>query len=326
MDSIEPPAPGDPPVAERFERAVRAIIDGDLAVLEEMLRAHPELVRARSRSAHRSTLLHYVSANGVEDHLQRTPPNAASVARALLAAGAEADATSDAYGGGSTTLALTVTSVHPYRAGVQGDIVEALLDGGAAAEGPKGDGAPLRLALHAHFLGAARTLVRRGASVKDLVTAAGLGREADVVARLGSPPRERGAALILAAAHGHSHVVARLLGADADPAALDERGFTAMHWAAHHGHAEVVRQLIAAGAPLEARNPYDGTPLDQTLWASIHAGLAPDEAAAVAKLLLDSAARLDAGWRRPLEEGRFPPELRALLTAHLPPATEGPGL
>ena len=35
----------------------------------------PELIRQRSSREHRSTLLHYVSANGIEDFRQRTPPN-----------------------------------------------------------------------------------------------------------------------------------------------------------------------------------------------------------------------------------------------------------
>ncbi len=56
-----------------FETAVEAVIDGDLAGLEEMLRRDPALVRARSSRVchfdppvHRATLLHYIAANGVE--------------------------------------------------------------------------------------------------------------------------------------------------------------------------------------------------------------------------------------------------------------------
>src|SRR5439155_23269978 len=50
-----------------FEAAVDAIVSGDSARLEKLLRENPELVRERSTREHRSTLLHYVSANGVED-------------------------------------------------------------------------------------------------------------------------------------------------------------------------------------------------------------------------------------------------------------------
>jgi hypothetical protein len=103
----------------RFERAVDAVVLGDAALLERMLRESPELVRARSARTHHSMLLHYVGANGVESWRQRTPKNAVQILETLLAAGAEADATADMYGGGSTTLGLVATSCHPRDAGLQ---------------------------------------------------------------------------------------------------------------------------------------------------------------------------------------------------------------
>src|SRR5438105_2450895 len=42
-----------------FEAAAEAIVRGDEASLQELLRQHPELVRARSAREHRATLLHY---------------------------------------------------------------------------------------------------------------------------------------------------------------------------------------------------------------------------------------------------------------------------
>src|SRR5262249_12417329 len=71
----------------RVESAVEAVIDGDMPTLTSALRADPDLVRARSTRVmsyeppHRSTLLHYVAANGVEGYRQRTPPNAVDVAK-----------------------------------------------------------------------------------------------------------------------------------------------------------------------------------------------------------------------------------------------------
>src|SRR5262249_10032491 len=85
--------------ASKFEAAVDAILNGDAPTLRRLLRANPELIRARSNRAHRSTLLHYVSANGVEDYRQKTPPNIVEITKVLLAAGAELDAESEAYGG-----------------------------------------------------------------------------------------------------------------------------------------------------------------------------------------------------------------------------------
>ena len=100
-----------------FEAAVDAILSGDSARLKKLLRENPELVRARSTREHRSTLLHYVSANGVEDFRQKTPKNIVEITKLLLEAGADVNAESDAYGGRSTALGLTATSCHPDAAG-----------------------------------------------------------------------------------------------------------------------------------------------------------------------------------------------------------------
>src|SRR5712691_4292232 len=76
----------------RFEAAVNAIIAGDVATLERLLRQDPQLIRERSTRVHQATLLHYIGANGVEDYRQKTPRNAVAVAETLLGAGAEVDA------------------------------------------------------------------------------------------------------------------------------------------------------------------------------------------------------------------------------------------
>ncbi|MDQ3518349.1 MAG: hypothetical protein M3466_08085, partial [Gemmatimonadota bacterium] len=109
-----------------FESAADAVVSGDIGTLEALVRRHPGLLRDRSTRAHRATLLHYVSANGVEDFRQRTPLNAPVVARLLLDAGAEVDVLANTYGGGSdqTTMNLLVSSTHPARAGLQGTLVE----------------------------------------------------------------------------------------------------------------------------------------------------------------------------------------------------------
>ena len=63
---LEALARANSPVSQ-FEAAVDAIVSGDSATLRQLLSENPDLVRARSAREHRSTLLHYVSANGVED-------------------------------------------------------------------------------------------------------------------------------------------------------------------------------------------------------------------------------------------------------------------
>src|SRR5262244_2367473 len=74
--------------ASRFERAADAIVAGDTSTLERLLREEPGLIRARSTREHGATLLHYVSANGVEGYRQKTPKNIVRIAKILLRAGA----------------------------------------------------------------------------------------------------------------------------------------------------------------------------------------------------------------------------------------------
>src|SRR6187551_504736 len=83
-------------VIGRFERAADAVVDGDEATLRSLLDRDPALVTARSSRGHRATLLHYVSANGVEDYRQRSPNNAPAIAELLLSRGAVVDAVCDA--------------------------------------------------------------------------------------------------------------------------------------------------------------------------------------------------------------------------------------
>ncbi|PYS68458.1 MAG: hypothetical protein DMF69_20175, partial [Acidobacteria bacterium] len=68
----------------RYEAAVESIVTGDLKTLKRLLREDPGLVYARSNREHRATLLHYVSANGVEGYRQQTPANAVELAKVLL--------------------------------------------------------------------------------------------------------------------------------------------------------------------------------------------------------------------------------------------------
>src|ERR1043166_4795618 len=82
-----------------FEAAADAIVAGDIKTLKRLLQTDPALVRVRSQHEHRATLLHYVSANGVEGYRQRTPRNIVKITKLLIDAGAEVDAEADVYGG-----------------------------------------------------------------------------------------------------------------------------------------------------------------------------------------------------------------------------------
>lgn len=272
----------------RFEAAAEAVIDGDLAALERLLAEDPELVRARSTRrtcfdppVHRATLLHYVGANGLEAHRQRTPPNAPEIALALCEAGAEADALAGFYGIGCATLSLLASSSHPAEAGVQSELVEILLDHGAAIEG-RGEkwGSPLATALLFGCMDAAETLVRRGARIDSVSVAAGLGRAQDVARLLPeADAASRHLALALAAQLGHADVVRQLLDAGEDPDRYNPEGghahATPLHQAALAGHLDVVRLLTERGARLDIEDRiYSSTPLG---WAQ-HAGQRETEA------------------------------------------------
>ncbi len=253
-----------------FSQAVEAITTGDESALRALLQAHPGLVRERAHFAHQATLLHYVAANGVE--VQRSPGNAPAIARILLEAGAEADAVASIYGPGATTLGLTVSSVHPYLAGVQPSLVDVLIDHGAKIDGLADDGAPLGVALLFGYTGAAERLVLRGARVDNLIYAAGLGRTEvvrhmlatgtgtdtivrrtdDRAGRFSFPVARdadaREVALIVAAMHGRLSTVRTLLDAGVDVNATPYCRQSALHYAAYIGRAEVVEELLSRGA------------------------------------------------------------------------------
>jgi ankyrin repeat protein len=252
-----------------FEDAADAVVDGDLAALESLLRAHPGLVHSRSARVHRATLLHYVAANGVEDFRQKTPSNAVAIARLLLEAGAVVDAPAETYGGGTsqTTMNLLVSSTHPADAGLQPALVETLVDHGAAVDGPEGDGSPLMTALAFGYPEAADTLVRRGARVDNVPAAAALGR-VDLVADVAADRPQREEAFVWACRYGRATVVELLLEQGVDPAAADKDAMTGL-WAAAGRHLEAAGLLIRHGAPLEARNRWGGTVLSSTVFLAL---------------------------------------------------------
>ncbi len=248
----------------RFERAVEAVISGDSGSLRMLLEEDPALARARSSRSHGATLLHYVAANGVEDERQRSPANAVEIAALLLDAGAEVDATAEAYGGPCTTLTLLVSSAHPAEAGVQADLAVLLVRRGAALRAPDASSpAAVDVALAFGYGATARRLVDEGAEVERLSTAAGLGLRDEVRTALdGASADERHRALALAAAHGHTDVVSDLLDAGEDPNRFNPPGAhphsTPLHQAALAGHEAVVERLLTAGADPDLRDRVHG--------------------------------------------------------------------
>lgn len=274
------------PIAQ-FESAVDAIVTGDVARLERLLRANPELIRAGSAREHCATLLHYVAANGVEDFRQKTPTNAVEIAQVLLKAGAEVDADL-AYGVspalrarypgrvGSTTLGLVATSIHPAQAGVQIALMETLLDAGAALNGIPGGWDFVNGCLANGRPEAAQCLARRGARL-DLESAAGVGRldlvqsffNEDGSLKTSATKEQMESGFVWGCEYGHTSVVEFLL--DINHGGLDvgtkAHGMTGLHWAMVGGHLDTIKLLLERRAPLEAENSYGGTVLGCLIWA-----------------------------------------------------------
>jgi len=307
------PSKADDGARSLFEKAVDAVVAGDLATLRQLVRDEPALIRMRSAREHHATLLHYVAANGVENFRQKTPKNAVDVARFLLESGSEVDALADTYGSDwwQTTMNLLVSSAHPAIAGLMSPLVDVLADFGAAVNGLRDDESPILTALDFGYVGAAETLAKRGARVDSAATSAALGR-LDAVREmvldantlkggtplLGPPWRRMPndarphiqLALVWACKFGRADVAEFLLDRGVDPRSKDGYDMTAIHWAAGAGLLGVVDRLIAAGVPLEAENTWGGTVLNSTLHFVVHSPVKDVDYSLVVERLLRAGA------------------------------------
>jgi hypothetical protein len=235
-----------------------------------------------------------VAANGIEDFRQRTPANIVSVARLLIEAGAEIDAVNGDYGGDGTALGLVATSAHPRGAGVQQALMELLVAAGADVNGVPGGWKPMRSALANGCPEAAEWLAAHGAQM-DVVTAAGVGR-VDVLERWLAEevanPAELEKALVFACGCGRTAAAKLLLDRGVDIGAL--HGQTGLHLATHSAHLETVRFLLSRKAPLEVKNRFGGTVLDQALWSAVHNR--DVDYVPIVEALLGAGAVVDPSW------------------------------
>ena len=223
------------------------------------------------------------------------------------------DAGADTYGDDAwqTTMNLLVSSTHPHDAGLQGALVDVLVDFGAAVNGVKDDESPILTALEFGYIRAADTLANRGARIDTVLVAAALGRldlvkQFVVDARTLAPnvplvapawrhmPDEAEAHIKLALAYAckfaRSDVALFLLDRGVDPTAADGYQMTALHWAAANGCMDVVKRLLAEGAPLEVENTWGGTVLNSTAHFALYIPVDGVDYAAVFKLLIDAGA------------------------------------
>ncbi|MDB6052904.1 MAG: ankyrin repeat protein [Verrucomicrobiales bacterium] len=295
-------------IASPFESAVEAIISGDAPTLEKLLHDHPELIRERSTRPHHATLLHYVGANGVEDYRQKTPKNAVQIAKILLQSGADVEAMADIYGG-SATLGLVATSVHPFLAGVQNDLIDVLLEHGAAFDGTVDQNyKPGRLvtACLANGRGkAAEHLAHRGAPL-NLEGAAGLGMlelvktffDHNGALQPNTTRKEAEFGFTWACEYGRTSVVDCLLQMGIDVHSVPH-GETGLHWAAYNGDVGLLSLLLNRKASVSTIDQrFHGTPLDWALygWSNPPLGAPSGDYYGVVRHLVAAGAKANSSW------------------------------
>ena len=135
----------------RFQAAVAAVRAGDLEQFEAALKADPALATARSAQSH-PTLLQCVALDG------KGKPSIIEMARILVDAGARID--------GPLVAAASIDNA---------PVAELLLDRGAAIDG-NDRWSPIEEALYWESRATLALLLKRGARVRNLRIAAGLGR------------------------------------------------------------------------------------------------------------------------------------------------------
>ena len=293
----------------QFEKAVDAVIEGDISTLNKLLSKNPALIYSRSQRNHHATLLHYVGANGVENFRQKTPLNAVEVAITLLNAGAEIDARGDMYRG-TTTLGLVATSVHPVKAGVQQDLIDILLKYGAdincAVAPDYTEGNLVVACLHNGRGEAAVYLANKGAPL-NLEGALGTGMLKEVKKYYDTNGNlkdetnvaKRDAGLMWACEYGHIKIIDLMLDKGFDLSTVNE-GMTALHWAAIGRQVETTKMLLEHHAPLEIVNGYGGTVLSQALWSAYNDPKPQDPL--IIETLIKAGARIEPGWDKYINE------------------------
>ena len=240
------------------------MVTADPSELRQLLEEDPTIVSERSRSDHKATLLHYVTANAIEDALQTSPSSiynvlqkcsteqrgiqekrAFSVARVLIDRGAEIDSVAAAYGGGKlqTPLNWLVSSHHPAAAGVMRGLTEILCQAGAAIDGLDDDSSPVFTALGFGHTQAAEVLFSQGAKIDNLALAAASGELERVKEFF------RGDRLVAGDTQRCSLAWFPLPRDDRQIAEL------ALVLAAMSGHDDIVRFLIEAGVDKNAMPP-----------------------------------------------------------------------
>jgi peptide-methionine (S)-S-oxide reductase len=265
-----------------FREAVAAIDTGDVAKLQQLLAAHPMLVRDRLDSPRawlsdkvggaldgffrQPYLLWFVAEDPVRNG--KLPGNIALVARTIIQA-AKHEGVDSLQEQLDYALRLVCWSWIARECGVQIELIDVLVDAGASVDGrsvyQSRFGTHSDAAIYNSNFAAAEHLLERGAPLT-LTTALCLNRWADVERlALTATPEEKQDAFVQAALNGNAAALRRMLALGVDPTTVSTRNQshgTALHHAVWSGSLDAVKVLVEAGADLTRRDTiYDGTPL-----------------------------------------------------------------
>lgn len=256
----------------RFREAVAAIDAGNIARLEQLVTTTPALVRERLALPgvwlrdkvgkaldgffQRPYLLWFVAEDPVRNGT--LPENIAAVARVIIDA-ARRDSEANLQEQLDYALTLVSWSSIARQRGVQLDLIDVLVDAGAALDGNQNNAL-----VNGNFI-AAEHLVKRGASLTlEVALSLGLWNDVDRLLLTASDD-EKQFAFVLSALHGNADALRRLIPAGADlnapSAGLYSHG-TPLHHAVSSGSLEAVKVLVEAGAKLNVKDKaWGGTPL-----------------------------------------------------------------
>lgn len=255
-----------------FREAVAAIDAGDVTTVERLTREHSCLIRDRLEAPgawlrdrvggaldgffKEPYLLWFVAEDPVRN--DTLPKNIAQVARTIIDA-AKRERIDSLQEQLDYALRLVAWSWVAHRCGVQLELIDVLVDGGASS-----NGVPDNALVNGH-VAAAERLLERGAEVT-FPTAACLARWDDVE-RLAptTSARDKQMAFVLAALNGKAEALVRLLphGVDVNAPSKDLYSHaTPLHHAVCSGSLDAVAVLVEAGAKLTTQDSiHHGTPL-----------------------------------------------------------------
>jgi ankyrin repeat protein len=251
-----------------FREAVATIDAGNIATLQNLLTAHPQLISARLDTPEDGYFKHpylmwFVADNPIRN--DKLPDNIVDITRLLIETAKE-NTFDDFQYCIDYTLGLVSTGRVPRDCGVQIEMIDLLINAGASPGGGVG-------ALAHGNIEAAGHLIDRGGELT-LATAVGLDRMDDVPQLLKDATQtDKEIALMMAAFYGKANMIKLLIehGVNVNAYLSPSSGFhshaSALHQAISSASLASVEVLLEAGASLDAQDlVYKGTPLGWAMY------------------------------------------------------------